>query len=71
MQKVSTQIYQQAAQQQAAQQQQAAGGAQQPGSDESWSGHPEDDKTINADYKVKKDEDKKTRKINFFLFILL
>jgi molecular chaperone DnaK len=62
MQKVSTQIYQQAAQQQAAQQQQAAGGAQQPGSDESWSGHPEDDKTINADYKVKKDEDKKDKK---------
>jgi molecular chaperone DnaK len=61
MQKVSTQIYQQAAQQ-AAQQQQAAGGAQQPGSDESWSGHPEDDKTINADYKVKKDEDKKDKK---------
>ena len=62
MQKVSTQIYQQAAQQ-AAQQQQAEGGgaAQQPGSDESWSGHPEDDKTINADYKVKKDEDKKDK----------
>ena len=61
MQKVSTQIYQQAAQQ-AAQQQQAAGDAQQK-TDESWSGHPDDDdKTINADYKVKKDEDKKDKK---------
>jgi len=60
MQKVSTQIYQQAAQQ-AAQQQQATGG--QPQGEESWSGHPsgEDDKTINADYKVK-DDKKKTDK---------
>jgi len=60
MQKVSTAIYQQAAQQAAAQQQQAAGD-QTRGSEESWSGHPtgDDDKTINADYKVKKDDDKK------------
>jgi molecular chaperone DnaK len=61
LQKASTAIYQQAAQQ-AAQQQQAAG--KEPSSDESWSGHPsDDDKTINADYKVKgedkKDKDKK------------
>jgi len=60
MQKVSTAIYQQAAQQ--AQQQQQAAGGQDP-SGESWSGHPEDDdKTINADYKVKDDEDKKDDK---------
>ena len=49
---VSTAIYQQAAQQ-AAQQQQAAG-QQQSSGDESWTGHPGgDDKTIDADYKVK------------------
>jgi len=63
MQKVSTAIYQQAAQQAAAQQQ-AAGGADQQqadSSDESWSGHPgDDDKTIDADYKVK--DDKKDKK---------
>ena len=58
MQKVSTAIYQQAAQQ--AQQQQQAG-AQAGSSEESWSGHPsDDDKTIDADYKVK-DEDKKKK----------
>lgn len=56
IQKVSTEIYQQAAQQQA-----AGGGEQQAGSDESWSGHPSgDDKTIDADYKVK--DDKKDKK---------
>jgi molecular chaperone DnaK len=58
LQKVSTQIYQQAAQQ--AQQQQAKTG--QKKDDESWQGHPSgDDKTIDADYKVKdkKDKDKK------------
>ncbi len=56
LQKTSTQIYQQAAQQA---QQQQAGQAKQ---DESWQGHPSsgDDKTIDADYKVKKDKkDKK------------
>ena len=59
LQKVSTAIYQQAAQQ-AAQQQQAAG-EKQDKQDESWSGHPSgDDKTIDADYKVK-DEDKKKK----------
>jgi molecular chaperone DnaK len=58
LQKASTAIYQQAAQQ-AAQQQQAS--AQAGPSDESWSGHPsDDDKTIDADYKVK-DEDKKKK----------
>jgi molecular chaperone DnaK len=56
LQKASTAIYQQAAQQAA--QQQAAGGQDQK-QDESWSGHPDDEnKTIDADYKVK-DEDKK------------
>ena len=62
LQKASTAIYQQAAQQ-AAQQQQQASGAQTGSSGESWSGHPsDDDKTIDADYKVKdkkKDEKKK------------
>jgi molecular chaperone DnaK len=59
LQKVSTEIYQQAAQQ-AAQKQQAAG-EKQDNQDESWSGHPSgDDKTIDADYKVK-DEDKKKK----------
>jgi molecular chaperone DnaK len=54
LQKASTAIYQQAAQQA---QQQQAGQAKQ---DESWSGHPQggDDKTINADYKVKDDKKK-------------
>jgi len=58
LQKASTAIYQQAAQQ--ATQQQTQGGT-----DESWSGHPSDDKTIDADYKVKdekKDKDKKDKK---------
>ena len=60
LQKVSTAIYQQAAQQ-AAQQQQATGQGQENKSDESWSGHPNgEDKTINADYKVK-DEEKKDK----------
>ncbi len=59
IQKASTAIYQQAAQQ-AAQQQQAAG-AKSEKTDETWSGHPsDDDKTIDADYKVK-DEDKKKK----------
>ena len=62
LQKVGESIYQQ----QAAQQQQegqAADAAGQQGQDESWSGHPGgDDKTINADYNVKKDKDKKKDK---------
>jgi len=56
IQKASTAIYQQAAQEAAAQQQQAA-----PEGDnkETWSGHPSgDDKTIDADYKVKDDKKK-------------
>ena len=56
MQKASAAIYQQAAQQQ----QQNAQGATE---NDTWSGHPSgDDKTIDADYKVKdnkKQEDKK------------
>jgi len=54
LQKTSTQIYQQAAQQQ-----QAA----QSKKDESWQGHPGggDDKTIDADYKVKKDKKDKEK----------
>ncbi len=60
LQKVSTAIYQQAAQQ--AQQQQQAGG-QSETSNESWSGHPsEEDKTIDADYKVKDDKKKDSSK---------
>jgi molecular chaperone DnaK len=56
LQKASATIYQQAAQQQ----QQAAGGAN---TDESWQGKPsDDDKTINADYKVKDDEKKNDNK---------
>jgi molecular chaperone DnaK len=58
IQKASTAIYQQAAQQ-AAQQQQAAGAGQEQ-TDESWSGHPSgDEKTIDADYKVKDEDSKK------------
>lgn len=56
LQKASTAIYQKAAEE-ASKKQAASGGKKEP-SDESWSGHPEDnDKTIDADYKVK-DEDK-------------
>ena len=63
LQKVSTAIYQQAAQQAAQQQQQA--GAQPDSKDESWSGHPSDeDKTIDADYKVKDDKKKTDDKKN-------
>ncbi len=59
MQKVSTQIYQQAAQQ-AAQQQQTAGPTNNQQNDESWSGHPSDDgKTVDVDYKVKGENKKK------------
>ncbi len=56
LQEVGSSIYQQAAQQQ------QAGQNQSQGKEESWSGHPEDDKTINADYEVKKDKDKKEEK---------
>ena len=59
LQRVSTQIYQKAAQQAQQQQSQTSGKAKE---DESWQGHPSgDDKTIDADYKVKdkKDKDKK------------
>ncbi len=60
LQKASTAIYQQAAQQ-AAQQQQAAGTQTDKKSDDSWAGHPSDeDKTIDADYKVKDDDKKKS-----------
>jgi molecular chaperone DnaK len=61
LQKVSTKIYQQAAQQ-AAQQQASSKKQDGKNENESWSGHPEDDdKTIDADYKVK-DEGKKNKK---------
>jgi len=54
LQKASTAIYQQASQEAAAQQQQAGSS-----SEEKWSGHPSgDDKTIDADYKVKDDKEK-------------
>ena len=56
LEKASTAIYQQAAQQQ----QQAAGSNN---TDESWQGKPsDDDKTIDADYKVKDDEKKDDNK---------
>jgi molecular chaperone DnaK len=56
LQKVSTEIYQKAAQQ-AEQEKQAT--SSEKDKNESWSGHPSDnDKTIDADFKVK-DEDKK------------
>jgi len=60
IQKASAKIYQQAAQQQA----QKQSGQQKTTKEnkESWSGHPGDDNTINADYKVKKDKDKKEKK---------
>ena len=59
LQKASMAVYQKAAQQQ----KQTQGDHNQSSSeDEAWSGHPsEDDKTINADYKVKKDEDKSNK----------
>lgn len=56
LQKASTTIYQKAAEEAA--KKQATSGGKKESSNESWSGHPEDDdKTIDADYKVK-DEDK-------------
>ncbi len=59
LQKASTAIYQKAAQQH----QQTQGDHQSSSDEEAWSGHPDDDdKTINADYKVNKDEDKKDKK---------
>ena len=55
LQKVSTNLYQKAAQK--ASSQQSTGPKEEP-VDESWSGHPSgNDKTIDADYKIK-DEDK-------------
>ena len=55
LQKASTKIYQEAAQKYQSETTSKAKG------DETWTGHPEDDdKTINADYKVK-DEDKKDK----------
>ena len=62
LQKASTAIYQQAAAAQQAAQQQQAGSQQQSSTDESWSGHPSDDKTIDADYKVKDDKKKSDEK---------
>jgi len=61
LQKASTAIYQQAAQQSA--QQKQTTGAKSDSSDESWSGHPSDEnKTIDADFKVKDDKKKKDEK---------
>jgi len=57
LQKASAAIYQQAAQQAQQQQQQTTSDKK----DETWSGHPsDDDKTIDADYKVK-DKEKKSK----------
>jgi molecular chaperone DnaK len=61
LQKVSAQIYQQAAQQYKEQQQ--ATGEKDTSQDESWSGKPSgDDKTIDADFKVKDDKKKSDKK---------
>ncbi len=65
IQEVSTKIYQQAAQEaqaQQAQQQQQADGGQTGGAasgGETWTGHPGDDDTIDADFEVKDDKKKK------------
>ena len=67
LQEVGSRVYQEAAAQQQAAQQQAQAGAGGPGQQasgsgqkEAWEGHPSgEDKTIDADYEVKKDKDKK------------
>ena len=66
LQDVGSRVYQEAAQQQAAQQQAQSGGQGQQstgssGQQEAWSGHPSGDneKTIDADYEVKDDKNKK------------
>jgi molecular chaperone DnaK len=67
LQEVGSRVYQEAAAQQQAAQQQAQAGAGGPGQQasgsgqkETWEGHPSgEDKTIDADYEVKKDKDKK------------
>ncbi len=64
IQEVSTKIYQQAAQDaQAQQQQQQTGGQNQAGGaasgGETWTGHPGEDDTIDADFEVKDDKKKK------------
>jgi molecular chaperone DnaK len=62
IQKASAQIYQEAAQQYQ-QQQQAAGKKEGTPEEETWSGKPEgDDKTIDADFKVKDDKKKNDKK---------
>jgi molecular chaperone DnaK len=59
LQKASTAIYQKAAQEAAKQQT----GSQQETSDDSWSGHPAgEDKTYDANYKVKDNDKKKSKK---------
>jgi len=61
LQKASAFIYQQAAQQY--QQQQPPGGTEEGKQEESWSGKPSgDDKTIDADFKVKDDKKKTDKK---------
>jgi molecular chaperone DnaK len=61
LQKASAQIYQQAAQQY--QQQQQATGSKDASQEETWSGKPSgDDKTIDADFKVKDDKKKSDKK---------
>jgi len=64
IQKAATAIYQQAAQKQAAQQQTSRKKEETKDKEESWSGHPSDeDKTIDADFKVKdKNKKKKDKK---------
>jgi len=61
LQDVGSRVYQEAAAQQAAQQQAQSSGSSTGQQQESWTGHPsgENDKTIDADYEVKNDKDKK------------
>ena len=59
LQKVSTNLYQKAAQKASSQQ---ASSSADESKNESWSGHPsDDDKTIDADYKVKDDKKKQDK----------
>ena len=71
LQKVSTNLYQKAAQKAASSQ---TSGSTSEQADDSWSGHPSDeDKTINADFKVKDEENKKTDSnfLHFLCFLFL
>ncbi|MEM0493400.1 MAG: molecular chaperone DnaK [Candidatus Thermoplasmatota archaeon] len=59
LQEASARIYQQAAQQYHQQHSKQGKTDTASSDDDSWTGHPDDDKTINADYKIKDDKKKK------------